>query len=101
MFWGFTKIKKVVFCECDTSEVKDMGAMFADCESLTDISGLSSLDTSNVETMDNLFDGCMNLSDVSVMENWDMRKVRNISGMFDSCVSLKYKSSNLSNIDEM
>ncbi len=69
----------------NTSEVKNMSAMFSDC-SITSLD-LSNFNTSSVENMKYMFNRCKKLEAVD-MSNWDTSKVKDMNDMFGHCVSL-------------
>lgn len=79
----------------DTSEVKEMSAMFFYCSALTNLD-VSSFNTSKVTRMDNMFYGCSGLTSLDV-SNFNTSNVTNMSHMFRECSGLT--SINLSNFD--
>ena len=70
----------------NTSQVTDMGYMFAGCSSLTALD-VSHFDTHNVTNMNSMFNGCC---DVTVLDvsGFDTRNVTNMYGMFIGCSSV-------------
>lgn len=106
----------------DSSNVKDMEAMFKNCSSLYDFSALQGWDTSNVTNMIDLFYssnindtsltylgnwktlnvtdmtqmfwGCTGITDITPIGSWDTQKVTSMFNMFSYC-------SNLSNINSI
>ena len=70
----------------NTSQVTDMGYMFAGCSSLTELD-VSHFDTHNVTNMNSMFSGCY---DVTVLDvsGFDTRNVTNMYGMFIGCSSV-------------
>ena len=70
--------------------VVSMKEMFSGCESLQDISVLSSWDVSGVTDMSSMFNECSSLNDISALANWNTASVRNISGMFLGCSGLRF-----------
>ena len=101
----------------NTSEVTDMGSMFANCTSLSDIDlrgfntlnvknmgymfyqdegtwnnlttlDLSRFNTSNVENMEAMFNNCVQLEAICVGDNWNTDKVTSSMYMFTGCYNL-------------
>ena len=73
-----------------TSEVTDMQAMFANCQSLTTLD-LTKFDTQNVTNMKRMFWGCNSLKAIYVGGTWTLAKVTNTVntyGMFYNCSNL-------------
>ena len=64
--------------------------MFANMESLTDISGIAGWDSSKVTSFRGLFLGVSKLSDALALKNWDTSNVTDMSYMFSSAASLKF-----------
>ncbi len=71
----------------DTSRVRSMEAMFADCYKLRSLD-LSEFDTRKVKTMESMFCNCYNLRSLD-MSGFDTRNVTNMSDMFNSCIGLR------------
>ncbi len=87
IFAHYTEMTEIDFGSCfDTSQVKDMSAMFSGCESLAELD-LSSFDTRQVTDMSLMFEGCHNLAQLDVT-HFDTSQVANMFGMFTNCVSL-------------
>ena len=90
LFSGCESLEEIsTLSSWDVSNVKDINYMFEGCSSLKDISALSDWNVSNVENALNVFSGCSSLEDISPLENWNMSNARSISGMFSECTSLK------------
>lgn len=70
----------------DTSNVTNMGAMFAQCSSLTSLD-LSNFDTSNVTDMSLMFMNCSSLETLD-LSSFDTSKVTNMDFMFNGCHSV-------------
>ena len=86
-FLGMTNLTSITGMEyLNTSEVTDMGAMFAYCTKLTNID-LSHFDTSNLKHMDNMFMGCSSLTSID-LSHFDTSKVENYGYMFLECSGL-------------
>ena len=89
----------------DTSEVTDMGSMFAGCGGLTSLD-LSDFDTSQVTNMRAMFEQCSSLTSLDV-SNFDTSKVTDMSRMFETCMSLtsldlrNFDTSKVTNTSEM
>lgn len=112
MFYS-SSVKEADLSSFDTSNVTDMGYMFASTHNLTLLNvssfntskvndmaymfsstnlsslDLSSFDTSNVTDMTYMFNGCTNLTSLD-LSNFDTSKVTFMSYMFSSCNSLSY-----------
>ena len=69
-----------------TSNVVDMTAMFADCQSLTSLT-LWNFDTSNVTYMNSMFQDCSSLVSLN-LEGFNTEKVTDMNCMFRGCKKL-------------
>ena len=104
-FYGFRKVTSIDLSVFDTSEVTNMGNMFADCSSLTSLD-LRSFDTSQVTNMSSMFDSCHGLTSLDVSK-FDTSNVINMYSMFSHCRSLtsldvsKFDTSNVINMYSM
>lgn len=113
MFYSATSLVSVDVSLLNTRSARSMGGAFANCYSLTSItglnnwvtssfwdfsgvflnaSGLTSLDLSNwetsgVTTMEQMFDGCKGLVTLN-LSNWNMQSVTNNNNMFRNCNAL-------------
>lgn len=83
LFFGLKNVIEVDLHNLDVSGVTNMGCMFANCSSLTDLSSLASWETSNVTIMGTMFSACSSLTDLSPLANWDITKVYSINHMFE------------------
>ena len=86
----------------NTSNVVNMGGMFAYCTSLTSLD-LRSLNTSNVVLMDAMFRGCSNLTTLDV-SSFNTENARDMSFMFAECpvlVSIDVSNFNTANVTDM
>ena len=70
----------------DTSNVTEMGYMFANCKNLTSLD-VSSFETSDVIDMQGMFMYCNNLTNIDV-SSFNTSKVKNFTYMFEDCTSL-------------
>ncbi len=99
MFAGCNKLTSLDVSNFDTSKVTNMSAMFSMCCSLTSLD-LSSFDTSQVTDMSNMFSGFGDfpegIEEIN-LSSFDTSKVTNMSGMFADCIGLT--SLDLSNFD--
>ena len=130
MFNGVTNITKVDVSNFDTSLLKDMKWMFANCDSLTSINfnnfdtskvtdfiglfvnsyslislNLSSFNTSKVTDMNNMFCNCRSLISLN-LNNFDTTNVTNMNTMFSDCHSLisldlNFNTINVTSMNEM
>ena len=71
----------------DTSKVKSMYNLFANCSSLQSLDVIS-WDISSVTYMNNMFTNCSSLKYLDV-SSWDTSKVGSMNGLFADCKSLK------------
>ncbi|GEM_PF-1591458 len=86
MFAYCHSITQLYLQDFDTSNVTNMSSMFEQCSSIEELD-LSSFNTSKVTNMSFMFYGCTLLADFSV-NGFDTSKVENFSGMFYGCTSL-------------
>ena len=96
-----TKLQYVETHQVNTSNVKDMSAMFA--ESSIKSLDLSSWNTSNVTNMAAMFYGTHALQDLNISK-WDTSNVSNMSEMFsyaNSLIKLNINNWNTSNVTNM
>ena len=87
LFEGFGALEQVDLSRFDTSQVKNMGRMFACCFNLTKLD-LSGFDTSEVTDFHGMFDHCERLETLD-LNAFSTEKAEDLSGMFDSCSVLK------------
>lgn len=86
-FNNFTKLKKIDGIEnLNTSNVTDMGWMFAGCQSLTSLD-VSGFNTANVTDMSNMFAQCRGLKSLDV-SHFNTANVTNMEAMFNDCSSV-------------
>lgn len=86
-FDGMSKITNIECIEnLNTSEVKEMQSMFADCSSLTSVD-LSHFDTGKVEDMWMMFYNCGALESIDI-SNFKTDSLRSMNCMFEGCTSL-------------
>ena len=86
-FAGFDRITEIQGKDnLDTSEVTDMGSMFAYCNSLSNLY-LQYFDTSNVTNMERLFEQCSSIEELD-LSSFNTSKVTNMSCMFYGCTLL-------------
>ena len=86
----------------NTSQVTDMSAMFAECESLTSLD-VSNFNTANVTNMRGMFGACESLTSLDV-SNFNTANVANMTMMFDGCsglTSLDVSHFNTAKVTEM
>ena len=94
LFSDLPKLEKIDFSNVDTSNVKDMWNLFANCSSLKEVTGIT--DTSNVTNMTGMFSDCSSLTNVD-LSHFDTKHVGVMMSMFAKCSSLK--ELDLSNFD--
>ena len=86
----------------NTSEVTDMGGMFAGCAALT-VLNLKNFNTSKVTDMGAMFSDCTALTAIN-LKSFNTSKVTNMSGMFSDCTALTaldFTTFNTSNVTNM
>ena len=105
-FFGCTPLKNIEgINNLNTTEVTDMGAMFRNCSSLTDLD-VSGFDTRKVTTMGTMFSGCSKLSTLDV-SGFDTKNVTDMYCMFNKCSGLTtlnvsgFDTKNVTNMREM
>ena len=81
-----TEVETITFNNIDTSKVKNMAEMFAECTSLKTID-LSDFKTSNVTDMYSMFADCENLESVN-LSGINTVQVKDMSYMFYNCKKL-------------
>ena len=62
--------------------------MFEGCTALQNLNGITKWDTSNVKNMSAMFCGCKKLKKINLI-NWNTENVLYFSGMFYECEELK------------
>ena len=87
MFADCQSLESIDLSSFNTKHVINMQSMFFDCRSLTSID-LSPLDTSNVISMSDMFADCQNMESID-LSPLDTSKVTNMSSIFAGCTSLK------------
>ena len=105
MFKGLTNLTKITGLEnLDTSAVKDMRYMFANCGKLTNLD-LSSFDTANTSWgVEGMFQDCKNLQSIKLSPKFTIANANSMKFMFDGCSSLtaldlsKFDTSNVTNM---
>ena len=82
MFAGCVGLASLDLSHFNTASVTDMESMFKNCIKLTTLD-LSSFDTSNVTTMSEMFSGCSALTTLTVASGWT--KIANRANRFSNC----------------
>ena len=72
----------------NTSEVKDMGWMFNECQKLKEIKGINNFNTSEVTNMSAMFQECYELEYLN-LSNFNTHNVIDMEAMFNHCHKLK------------
>ena len=86
-FYKYLVLKQIEGLEfLNTSEVKDMTAMFYRCSDLTSLD-VSHFNTQNVTNMTAMFNNCSDLTSLDV-KNFNAQKVTKMSWMFKGCSGL-------------
>lgn len=106
LFANFSSLTRIDFGSCvDTSAVRDMSHMFAECKSLTSLD-TSFFNTASVTDMSYMFSGCNALTVLNV-EGFNTAKVRDMRYMFANCSSLvqldvsRFDTSRVTSMEEM
>lgn len=86
-FNSFDKLENVYVAKLDTSNLVNMGQMFAACSSLTGLD-LSNWDTSSAVDADGMFQYCSKLTNLDSIANWDTSNLDNLNSLFWNCKSL-------------
>ena len=87
MFANCTQLTSLDLNGLNTSKVTNMSRMFDGCTALTSLN-LNGLNTSNVTDMGNMFDGCTSLQTIIVGERWNTDAVTYSKDMFHNTTSL-------------
>ena len=102
-FFGCTNLKNIEgINNLNTTEVTDMGAMFRNCSSLTDLD-VSGFDTRKVTILGSMFADCSGLTTLDV-SNFDTRNAKSMGGMFAYCsgiTTLDLSSFDTQNVESM
>ena len=108
MFYNCKNIINIEISNFDSKIVINMSKMFAYCESLESLNGISFLNTSNVTNMSSMFSNCITLISLPDISNWDLSNVNDMNHMFYACESLqslpdisKWNTSNVNNMSYM
>ena len=102
MFWDCSALTSLDLSNFNTSNVKDMGVMFYGCRALTSLN-LSNFNTSNVTDMSGMFENCSALTSLN-LKNFNTEKVEDIQWIFNNCsalTSLELSNFNTSNVTNM
>lgn len=70
------------------ADTKSLSNMCSGFSNLTDISGLASIDTSNAKDIGAMFDMCSKLNNITPLQNWNVSNVTNFTAVFRECTSL-------------
>ena len=89
MFYNCKNIINIELSNFDSINIINMSNMFAYCESLESLNGISNLNTLNVTNMSSMFSNCISLISLPDISNWDLTNVNDINHMFYSCESLQ------------
>ena len=109
LFSGFNNLKSIEGLEnLDVSAVKGMSFAFGDCKRLTELD-LSSWNTSSVEKMTGMFAQCNKLETIKGLSDgsWKTNSVTDMSYMFENCRDLKsvdvsnFNTANVTNMTNM
>ena len=87
MFAGCEKLLKLDVGSFDTTKVRSMKCMFADCHSLQLIRNLENFDTQSVTSMESMFKNCYSLQYLNI-HNFSFTDLQVIDDMFKGCRSL-------------
>lgn len=87
MFGGCSRLETIPLENFNTEKVEDMAAMFAMCTNLRHLN-LSSFNTSRVKSMMGMFYQCSSLTTIYVSSGWTTASVTESNDMFGGCTSL-------------
>ena len=87
MFANCIKLTTLDVSGFKTTNATDLSSMFYGCQNLTQIEGIQNLNTSEVTNMRNMFANCTNLNSLDV-SNFDTQNVTDMSGLFKDCNKL-------------
>ena len=88
VFARLNKVEVIDISGWDTSNVRDMDAMFSQCKNLKNIIGIENLDVSNLKNANFMFNSCESLVELD-LTNWNPISLENMSNMFYNCSNLK------------
>ena len=120
VFFKLYNMEYVDISGWDTSNVRDMDAMFSQCKNLKNIIGIENLDVSKLKDANSMFYGCENLVELDLtkwnpvslqyasymftrcsnlkiiknIENWQLPNIMDVSSMFHDCTKLDVDLSN-------
>ena len=87
MFFSCSRLKSIDVSHFDTKAVEDMGGMFSNCTNLESIN-VSHFNTSNVYNMTSMFNECQSLTDLD-LSNFNTSKAEYLPYMFSGCSNLR------------
>ena len=102
MFAACSRLTNLDLSNFDISNATNINGMFADCSALTSIN-LTAFNTEKVTDMSYMFTGCSALTTLAI-KNFNTEKVTNMSWMFYGCAALTnldLKNFNTSNVKDM
>ena len=104
LFAGCNKLRTIFGIEkFNTNKVGNMQAMFLEC-SLINYLDLTNFDTSNVNLFQGFFSECINLKEVKGLNKFNTKKVTNMDAMFQLCKEIEFldlSSFDTSNVTDM
>ena len=89
MFNGCRSLEEVDLSNLNTSNVTNMNQMFANCETLKTITGLTSFNTAKVTNFSYMFSNCTSFKTLNV-SSFNTKKGTNFSSMFYGCTELTH-----------
>ena len=87
MFFSCRRLKSIEVSHFDTKAVEDMGGMFSNCTNLESIN-VSHFNTSNVYNMASMFNECQSLTDLD-LSNFYTGKAEYLPYLFSGCSNLR------------
>ncbi|MBO7433567.1 MAG: BspA family leucine-rich repeat surface protein, partial [Salinivirgaceae bacterium] len=102
MFADCKKLETLNLSHFNTAEVTDMSSMFDGCNKLETLD-LSHFNTANVTKMDAMFSSCQNLTTLDI-SNFNTANVTSMDAMFSSCqnlTTLDISNFNTQNVEKM
>ena len=88
VFFKLYNMEYVDISGWDTSNVRDMDAMFSQCKNLKNIIGIENLDVLKLKRANFMFDSCENLVELD-LTNWNPKLLQKTRYMFYGCSNLK------------
>ena len=89
MYYNCQNIKEINFSIYNTNNVVDMSYMFAECTTLTSLTGTNNFRTPEVKNMNYMFHNCKDLKTLPLIEKFESTSLLYMSYMFSGCDNLE------------